>query len=172
MKKQYLLLAAVTIDGKIAKNSGHLSTRWTSDEDKNHLHAILDKSDLVVVGNNTYKTAYRPLRQRNCVVFTRSVKTTAQKNAKCLYLNPSAVDIKKWLAQSPYKKIAILGGTATYNLFLEKKLISDIYLTIEPVIFGTGLGLFDTNLKNFQRFKLLSIKKLNRRGSILLHYTA
>lgn len=170
--KKYIILTAVTIDGKIAKNSGHLSTRWTSSEDKNHLHAILDECDLIVVGNNTYKTAYRPLRRRNCLVFTRSVKTLAQKNPKCLYFNPSAVDFKKWLVESQHKKIAILGGTATYNLFLEKKLITDIYLTIEPVIFGSGLGLFDTKLKNFQRFKLLSIKKLNPRGSILLHYTA
>lgn len=172
MTKQLIILAAVTIDSKIAKNSGHLSTHWTSAEDRDHLHTILNRCDLIVVGNNTYKTALRPLSKRNCVVFTRSVATTEQRSPKCLYLNPSTIDVKKWLAKSPYKKIAILGGTATYNLFLEKKLISDIYLTIEPIIFGSGLGLFDTKIKNSPRFKLKTIKKLNPRGSILLHYTA
>ena len=46
------------------------------------------------------------------------------------------------------------------GLFLEKKLIDEIILTIEPKIFGQGLSLFN---KDFDiNLELLEIKKLNK----------
>ena len=48
-----IVIAAVTIDGKIAKGPNHMSN-WTSKEDKVFMRALLAKSDVVIVGNNTY----------------------------------------------------------------------------------------------------------------------
>jgi dihydrofolate reductase len=189
-KPKYIAIAAVTIDGKIAKGPNHMSD-WTSKEDKVFMRALLDKSDVIIVGNNTYKTAIKPLSKRNCIVFTRSAskrvsdplrrnsavrvttKTSEQRaNSKAglLYCDPKKTDIKKLTKQLNYKKIAILGGAQTYSYFLENNLLDEIYLTIEPLAFGGGINLF-TNKKigNF-KFKLKNIKKLNRKGSILLKY--
>ena len=41
-KPLYTAVAAITLDGKIARNSKHHSS-WTSREDKVFLHKILDK---------------------------------------------------------------------------------------------------------------------------------
>ena len=79
-----IAIAAATIDGKIALDSGHFSD-WTSKEDKDFLHEMLDKSDAVVVGNNTYKTAIGPPSKRNCIVFTASVATSERKSDKLTY---------------------------------------------------------------------------------------
>ncbi|OGL69084.1 hypothetical protein A3H10_04740 [Candidatus Uhrbacteria bacterium RIFCSPLOWO2_12_FULL_46_10] len=162
-----IAVAAVTIDGKIALHAGH-STDWTSSEDKDFLHGLLDKSDVIVVGNNTYKVAQKPLAKRNCVVFTHSVRTTARQHDNLLFCNPSGVDIRTIL--SPYKTVAVLGGTQTYTYFLENDLLNELYLTIEPLVFGRGLNIFESMTAKEVKFHLFSVKKLNRKGSILLYY--
>lgn len=93
MKPHIIAIAAVTIDGKIARHAGHF-TDWTSPEDKTFLRSLLDKSDVVIVGNNTYKTAEGPLSKRNCIVFTRAVRDTERRSDNMFYYNadgPSAI---------------------------------------------------------------------------------
>jgi dihydrofolate reductase len=76
--------------------------------------------------------------------------------------NPKQIEGVKWVSGEPEEIVkelekmgyesAILGGGAYVNgLFLKKKLIDEIYVTIEPKIFGEGLSLFsgdfDINLE-------------------------
>lgn len=165
---KYILLVAVTIDGKIARNKKH-ATSWTSKEDKDHMHKILDKCDLIIIGNNTFKTAKKPLSKRNCLVLTRSVKTTKVLNDNCTYLNPKSTNIKT--LTKGHKNICILGGTETYSFALKNNMVDEIYMTIEPYIFGYGLNLFDTLTKKQQKLQLKSVKKLNNKGTLLLRYS-
>ena len=165
---KYILIAAVTIDGKIAKHSRHM-TDWTSKEDKEFMRAQLDKCDVIVVGNNTYKTALEPLSKRNCIVFTESIKSTMMKSLLCLYLNPKTADIQEIIKKNNYKTVCILGGMQTYTYFLEKGLIDELYITVEPIIFGKGLSLFNTPVEE-KNFELVSVKKLNDSGTILIYY--
>jgi dihydrofolate reductase len=69
----YIAVAAVTIDGKIARHPAHFSN-WTSKEDKSFLHEFLDACDCIIVGRKTYELAKEPLSKRRCVVLTRRVK--------------------------------------------------------------------------------------------------
>lgn len=167
MAKKYILLAAVTLDGKIARHDNHF-TNWTSPEDKQHLRKTLDACDVIIVGNKTYKTAYHRLKKRNCIIFTRSVKNQKRVNDNCLYVNADNVNIKSLLVKN--KRVCILGGTSIYSFALKNNMIDEIYLTIEPYVFGYGLNLFDADIKNRRKYKLASIKKLNNKGAILLHY--
>lgn len=162
-------IAAVTIDGKIALGPKHNSS-WTSKEDKDFLHAILDKSDVVIVGNNTYKAAKKPLSKRNCLVLTSKVAGAIQKNNNLLFCNPNKINIAELITHLGYKKVALLGGAQTYTYFLSQGLIDNIYLTIEPLVFATGINLFSGKKSYLKKFKLVSVKKLNKKGSILLHY--
>ena len=162
-----IAIAAVTIDGKIALHSGHLSD-WTSPEDKDFLHKMLDESDVVVVGNNTYKTAIAPLSKRNCIVFTASVRTSEHKSDVLTYCNPASSDCIPLMEK--YKTVAVLGGTQTYTYFLENDLLDELYLTIEPVIFGRGLNLFESTKDVLAKFRLQSTRALNEKGTVLLHY--
>ena len=160
-------IAAITIDGKIALDSGHFSD-WTSPEDKDFLHEMLDKSDVIVVGNNTYKTAIEPLSKRNCIVFTASVAISERKSDTLTYCNPASSDCIPLLEK--YRTVAVLGGTQTYTYFLENDLLDELYLTIEPLVFGRGLNLFESSKDLMANFRLESTKKLNEKSSLLLHY--
>ena len=168
-RPKYIAIAAITIDGKIAKGPKHFSD-WTSPEDKKFMRALLDKCDVIIVGNNTYKTAIKPLSKRNCIVFTSKTSSTSRKSNRLLYCNPARTDIKKIISKLKYHNVAILGGAQTYTYCLENNLLDELYLTIEPIIFGKGINLFTSSNSVDFRLKLVSIQKLNKQGSLLLHY--
>ena len=179
---KYIAIAAITLDGKIAKGPNHPSD-WTSKEDKVFMHGLLDKCDCVIVGNNTYKTAIKPLSKRNCIVLTRAVPlpplgegARRADEGSLIYCNPQKSDLKKLIRDRDYKKIAILGGAQTYTYCLQNNLLDELYLTIEPIVFEQGIDLFSPSPSGRGvrgegfKFKLLSVKKLNNQGSLLLHY--
>jgi len=168
-KPRYIAIAAITADGKIARNKEHMSD-WTSKEDKDFMRAKLKECDAIIVGNNTYKTAIKPLSKRNCVVFTRSVQEPKQENENCCYINPEITDAKAYAEEKGYKTIAILGGAATYNYCLAHDMTDELYLTIEPIIFGEGIDIFTTGDEDVH-LTLQSSKQLNKKGAVLLHYT-
>lgn len=172
MSIKFVAIAAVTLDGKIAKHSKHFSS-WTSKEDKDFLHKELDKSDVIIVGNSTYKTAIKPLSKRNCIVLSREVSPSPSEGRvgeRLQYCNPAKTNLKKLIRNHNYKTIAILGGAQTYAYCLKNNMLDELYLTIEPIVFGQGLSLFESNSIFSKHFKLLSVKKLNSHGSILLKY--
>jgi dihydrofolate reductase len=167
-KPNIVAIAAVTIDGKIARSANHFPD-WTSPEDKTFFQSMLDKSDVFVIGNNTYKTAEGPLSKRNCVIFTRSVQNTERRGDHLLLYNSSGTtSIESILA--PYRSVALLGGAQVYSYFLERDLIDELYLTIEPIVFGSGINLFQHEGESTTRMQLASVRQLNPQGTVLLHY--
>ena len=169
-KPVFSIIAVCTIDGKIARHSRHM-TDWSSKEDKDFLHKMLDKADAVVVGHTTYEVAKGPLSKRNCIVFTRSVLGAVENGTNLSYLNPDEVGIAEYCALHGYKKVAVLGGAKTFAHFLEKGLVDEIFLTIEPLLFGEGIDFFAQvpGAKGLA-MDLVSVKKLNKKGTLLLHY--
>lgn len=168
-KPKYIAIAAVTIDGKIAKGPNHKSD-WTSPEDKVFMRALLAKCDAVIVGNNTYKTAIAPLSKRNCIVISRSANKLISKSDELQYCLPKKFELQKIIKHRAYKNIAILGGARTYSFCLENNLLDELYLTIEPLVFNKGIDLFTGKKFLGKKFELISIKKLNLQGSLLLRY--
>ena len=159
-----IMMMAMTVDGKIARNDNHFPS-WTSREDKALFAQITKKHGVVLMGDKTFWTFPAPLSERLNVVFT-------------LDKNPPQIKGVKWVSGEPEKVLAelekmgyqsaILGGGCYLNsLFLRKKLINEIILTIEPRLFGSGLSLFSDNVN--VNLELLEAKKIND-SSIMLKY--
>ena len=68
-----------------------------------------------------------------------------------------------------YNTVGIVGGAGVYQKMLDLNLMDEIYVTIEPVIFGRGREMFVGGTKT-NNLKLISNKKLNKNGTMLLHY--
>ena len=148
------LMMAVTLDGKIAKTDKHFPD-WTSKEDKKLFASVSKEHRVVMMGEKTFYTFPSPLKDRLNVVFTLEKNPPAIEGVKWVSGDP--VEVLRELAGMGYEK-ALLGGGAYLNtLFLEKKLINEIILTVEPKIFGAGLSLFngDFNID-------LELKELNK----------
>ena len=165
-------LVAVTLDGKIARTSDHLSTEWTSEEDKRTFRAFLKTCDTFVVGRKTYKTAERPLSKRNCIVFTRSVDGAERVHENLLHLNASSGDaLRAELEKMGSKRVAVLGGTSVYDWCFANGFADELHLTVEPLVFGEGLPFLSSGALE-DSFELISHEKLNERGTMLLKYKA
>jgi len=159
-----ILMMAMTADGKIARSSDHFPD-WTSKEDKKYFFETTKRHGVVIMGESTFKTFPKPLPDRLNVVFA-------------LEKNPPETKDVKWVSGEPEKVLAelekmgyesaILGGGANLNAqFLKKKLVDEIWLTIEPKIFGNGLGIFSGDFD--EDLKLLNIEKINE-NSVVVKY--
>ena len=158
------MMMAMTVDGKIATDKSQLAD-WTSPEDKKIFREISRAHGVVMMGANTFRTFPAPLPGRLNVVFSEQENNPQTAGVKWVKGEPAAVleELEKMGYQS-----ALLGGGASLNsLFLEKKLINEIILTVEPKIFGDGLSLFSRFCP--ANLKLEEMKKIND-NAILLRY--
>lgn len=157
-------MMAITADGKIAKDSAQFAD-WTSREDKKLFAKTSRECGIVLMGENTFKTFPAPLKERLNVVFSEKENNLEMEGVKWVKGEPEKVLAE--LESLGYEKILLGGGAFLNSLFLEKKLINEIMLTVEPKIFGAGLSLFNRDLD--ADLKLLNVEKINE-NSVLLHY--
>ncbi len=124
MPSEIILIAAVTVDGFIARHSNEIIT-WTKDL------PLFKKQTMgypLIMGSNTKNTITSELKGREVIVVKRSD-------------NPR--DILKKISS---KKCFVVGGGKTYSRFYP--FLTDIYLTPHPHIFGEGVPLFSDKIKS------------------------
>jgi len=164
-----ILLAVVTLDGKIARNEHHYSN-WSSKEDKRIFVATTKQARVMILGNNTFRTLPSLLPGRLHVVLTINPEGKANIPGQREYTNQSPQEIVADLEARGYEQAVVVGGGQINALFLKAGLIDEIWLTVEPMIFGSGVDLF----RGFEfdlRARLLSVEKLNEAGTIHLRYS-
>lgn len=136
------IVAAVTADGFIGKDADHLAD-WTSKEDKQFFTEVTKRAGVMVMGRSTYETIGRPLPGRKSIVYTRRPLA----NAEVVTTQLEPAKLLRQLEKEGYDEVAICGGQAIYDMFLQAGLVDELYLTIEPLLFGQGLSLAGNKLK-------------------------
>jgi dihydrofolate reductase len=158
------MIAAVTADGFIAKQSIH-PTSWTSPEDKQHFRKLTKAAGVTIMGANTYKTLNRAFEERRTIVYTHQPQEITAKGVETTAEPPR--DLLTRLASEGHTTVAIIGGATIFRQFLQAGAVDELYLTIEPVLWGQGLTLLDQDCRI--ALELLDITRLNA-SSILVHY--
>lgn len=164
-RPRFVAFVAATVDGRTSLTE-KTRPRWTSKEDWRSFQQSLSRADAVVTGRNTYMAAAKRLRKRNTFVLSSRPKTLTRRGT-VTFVNPAKINLPKLLAG--YKSVAVLGGGAVYRFMLENGLLDELFITIEPLIFGRGKEMFAGGTKT-TRVNLLSVKRFNRTGALLLHY--
>jgi len=157
------LIMASSLDGKIAKSKDHFAN-WTSKEDKQVFIQTSKDFGMIMMGYNTFKTFPKPLKNRLNVVFSENAEENIE-GVKWVKGEPEKV--LEELEKMGFKRALLGGGTGINTLFLQKKLINEIILTVEPKIFGSGLSLFNDDFDI--NLELLELKKINN-NSYLVRY--
>ena len=163
-----ILIAAVTLDGKIAKDGQH-NNNWTSKEDKRFFRQQVQKTGAVIFGAGTYQAMGRAMPGVLNIIITRQPSKYQDQPDKVEFTNQPPKIILDKLVKRGYTQVIIAGGQAIYSLFLQAGLVDEIYLTIAPKIFGRGLNLFKELGDLDLNFKLLTVSPLGP-GEVLVKY--
>lgn len=158
------IIAAISADGYIAKGANDLAD-WTSAEDKKLFVKLTKQAGVMVMGATTLATIGRALPGRRTIVYT-----THPEDINIDGVEPTAEDPKLLLdrlEKTGANAVAICGGRSIYTLFMRENLVDEIYLTVEPTVFGAGIGLFSAGLD--AKLSLIESTKLNK-DAVLLHY--
>nr|AIA14963.1 Dihydrofolate reductase [uncultured bacterium] len=159
---QTSIVATVSADGFIARDHNELAD-WSSKADKKLFVELTKRSGVMVMGSATYKTIGRALPGRRNIVYTHG--TIDQEGIETTSETPT--DLLKRLEQEGCTEVSICGGATIYGMFLRAGLVTDIYLTVSPLLFGTGISLLASTLD-----VQLALKdsRLLDENSMLLHY--
>lgn len=156
------LIAAITADGFIGRNKGHVSTAWTSKDDKIFFSSTTKKIGTVIMGSTTYETFNMPLKDRRHIVLSRTktyegVETTSE--------DPKTLLGR--LESEGVQEVALCGGASIYATFLEQGLVDKVYLTVEGILFGEGISLLSKEMEI--KMRLASSTTLGE-NTVLLEY--
>jgi dihydrofolate reductase len=160
-----ILLMAQTLDGKIAKHADHFPD-WTGKADKQLFVRETRRAGAIIMGSKTYDTIGKPLPGRRNVVLTRNPERVSRwENLVYTSLSPSA--ILEDLEKDGYQRVILAGGARINTLFAEAGLIDEVLVTITPMIFGSGIAMFEDGIGG--DLTLLRVTQIDSER-VCLHY--
>lgn len=160
------IIAALTADGYIGQNAGHLSTTWTSKADKVFFTQKTKEAGAALFGRTTFETFNRALPGRRTIVYTTRPDSIAANDVETIQGSPAEVVAK--LRAEGVESLAICGGAHVYAEFLAAGLVDEIYINVHPVVFGAGVPLFKEPLT--KQLKLLDVQNIGD-DTVMLHYS-
>ncbi|MFP4461187.1 MAG: dihydrofolate reductase family protein [Thermotogota bacterium] len=166
MKK--ILIAALSANGKIAAEGGGSSLKWTSKEDTQYFIQRTKEAKNLIMGRKTFETINKPLKDRTIYVLTSNQELLKKQLQGVIFTNASPENLIKSLEEKGEKECCIAGGKSIYEQFLNLNLVNELHLTVEPIIFKSGINLAD-HLEKDLHLSLISIEKLNE-STFLLNY--
>ncbi|MCX7778825.1 MAG: dihydrofolate reductase family protein [Patescibacteria group bacterium] len=163
-----ILYATSTINGYIAKEKDE--TPWSNETWQAYYDLVKEKGN-IIVGKRTYEIMkiideFEKLNYPFTVVVS-SLVPPHQVNEKTIFVNTprEALEVLK---SKGFKEVIVGGGGILNSSFLRGDLIDEIYLDLEPLIFGRGIKLF-SETETEAKLKLLAVKKITE-NVLRLHY--
>jgi dihydrofolate reductase len=162
---------ASTPNGIIAKMND--DTSWVSETEWSSYSGMIKKFGNMIIGRRTYEVMLNNdefnksnLNEIKTVVVSKNKFQIH--NSKFIFLAKSPKEAIEILKKQGFKTIMVCGGGKLNASFMKEKLIDEIYLDIEPVLFGKGIKLF-SEIDFEVKLKLIEIKKLSK-NEVQLHY--
>ena len=163
---QVILYMATTLNGYIAKENNE--TPW-SDEEWQRFSKFVKEIKNIIIGRNTYEI----MKERDEFSkignpFTVVVSKEDFAHNSNFAIAKSLKKALKILKEKKFAKALVAGGGMLNSSFMKEKFVDEIYLDVEPLVFGKGIKLFSDN--DFDaKLELIETKSLSK-NSIQLHY--
>ncbi len=167
-----VLYMATTANGLIAKEDD--DTSWVTETEWTSFSGMIKKHGNMIIGRRTYEVMLNNdefnksgLNKIKTMVLTNN-KSIKIHNPKFVYIAKSSQDALEILKKHKFRTAMVCGGGGLNSSFMRENLVDEIYLDIEPLVFGRGIRLFAED--NFEtNLKLIGTKKLSK-NEIQLHY--
>ncbi|MFA4819558.1 MAG: dihydrofolate reductase family protein [Candidatus Aenigmatarchaeota archaeon] len=161
-----ILYMAMTVNGMIAKENDE--TPWSNAEWKNYAKKVKECGALIV-GRRTYEIMKKSNELKKIGnPFTVVVTSVEKEDNKSFVFVRSPKDALEIMKKKRFHKVLLGGGSMINASFMKAGLVDEIYLDVEPVVFGRGIKLFSE--EDFEaKLKLIGTKKISK-NEIQLHY--
>jgi len=180
MRKIFLFMM-ISLDGYFEGQNHDLSWHNVDEQFSDFAIAQLKTVDTILFGKTTYlmmsaywsgdtakksdpKTA-KLMNTTPKIVFSKSLPIAEWENTR---VENNLKDVVKKLKFQPGKDIAVFGSSNLGVNLIEKGLLDELRIMINPVLIGSGTSLF-TGLKVFPKLQLINTKSF-RNGNTLLYY--
>lgn len=169
-----ILLVVSSINGKITRGNEPDIYKWTSSEDQDIYFGKITRAKLIVMGRKTYEQAKHLMKHnasRTRVVMTRNPRKYAGVAVPHVleFTSDTPAKIVERFEKRGVREALVVGGQEINHAFLEAGLVSELYVTLEPHIFGTGKSMFQEKSLDVS-VKLKKTEILNKKGTVLLMY--
>ena len=168
-----VLIFVSTLDGKVTKwGDPHVQT-WSSQKDHDYFQKTWSESEIIVMGSNTFNVE-PPKHSKDHILIIMTTHPSDYKDKEVLgqleFTDEAPKLIMARLKKAGYERVLVVGGPHISTSFLKDQLIDELWLTIEPKIFGIG-GNFVIEEKLDISLYLDSYEKVNKQGTLILKYT-
>ena len=167
-----ILVFVATLDGKITKWGDPYARKWSSKEDQEYFRMIWKDSRLIAMGSSTFDAhRVKPSVNHHFVVMTRDPAKYKEfaVPGQLEFSDESPSQLTSRFEEQGYKHMLLVGGPHVATSFLKEQLVDELWLTIEPRIFGKG-GNFVIEEDLDIDLALLSCEKVNERGTLITKY--
>ena len=145
---------------------------WSSKSDQEHFDAIWKDTRVIIMGSGTYNPdPVKPVSRHLFVILTRHPERYKSREipGQLEFTDDSPLLLMERFQKANEDKLLIVGGAQIAALFLKAQLIDELWLTIEPRIFGIGASFVNDEKLNIE-LKLLSCEQANEQGTLILKY--
>ncbi len=167
-----VLVFVSTLDGKITKWGDPHVKDWTSQEDRQYYKKIWKDAKLIIMGSTTFIAEnFPPSPNHLLLVLTKNIAKYKEYEVptQVEFTDKSPLELTEDLQKKGYETMVVVGGPHVATSFLKEHLIDELWLTLEPKIFGAG-GNFVVEEKLGIDLKLISCEKVNEEGTLITKY--
>ncbi len=167
-----ILIFVSSLDGKVTKwGQSHVSS-WSSHQDQHYYQNVLNESRLIIMGSNTFNFGtFKPSTNHQLIIMTGHPDKykNLEISGQIEFTNESPNGLTNRFTKEGHQQMLVLGGPHIATSFLKEQLIDELWLTIEPKIFGQGDN-FATGAKLNINLHLMHCEKVNDEGTLITKY--
>jgi dihydrofolate reductase len=167
-----VLVFVSTVDGKVTKWGNPYVRTWSSRWDRHYFKGVWNDSRVIIIGSNTYNAdPIKASSEHLLVVMTRNPLKYKMNEipSQIEFRDESPARLVERFEKEGHEQLLVVGGAHIATSFLKEQLIDELWLTIEPKIFGTG-GSFVNEEKLDINLRLISCDKVNNQGTLITKY--
>lgn len=184
--RRIIQIMHTSLDGFVAGTNGELDWFENANEHLGFVNELIQNSDSIMLGRVTYEmfNSYWP------DIETDQISSTDEKNYSRWYnsatkillsksfdkeipnrtilIGNDTINSIKELKAEKGKNILLFGSPTIGQILAQESLIDEYWVFVNPVVFGTGVRMFDTN-HAMLRLNLIETKIIAN-GEVALHY--
>lgn len=167
-----ILIFVSSLDGKVTKWGEQNVRSWSSHQDQDYYKNVWNESRLIIMGSTTFNAdTFNPSPNHLIIVMTSQPDRYKRFEipGQMEFTKETPIELSSRFAINGYEKMLVIGGPHVATSFLEEKLVDELWLTIEPRIFGMGQN-FATGVKLDINLRLMQSEKVNEQGTLITKY--